>query len=47
MFEDDVITKEINVLGCLIFRIDGVSITVFMLEETEMRNITADNVSLT
>lgn len=33
-------------LGCVTFRIEGVSITVFMLEEAEMRNISADDVSL-
>ena len=35
-----------NVLGYVTFRIEGVSITVFMLEEAEMRNISADDVSL-
>ena len=39
-------TMEANVLGCVTFRIEGVSITVFMLEEAEMRNISADDVSL-
>ena len=46
MFEGEVITMETNVLGCVTFRIEGVSITVFMLEEAEMRNISADDVSL-
>ena len=46
VFEGEVITMETNVLGCVTFRIEGVSITVFMLEEAEMRNILADDVLL-
>ena len=46
VFEGEVITMETNVLRCVTFRIEGVSITVFMLEKAEIRNIPADDVSL-
>ena len=46
VFEGEVITVETNVPGCVTFRIEGVSITVSMLEKAEMRNISADDVSL-